>query len=254
MNGQLQKIKTNRRIYDLDLTMMYQMCALGRFEARLQDVESSGEDFTRLIDILSDQQQSSISHHGSKITDEEANKIYQNAEDLEDHYDILLDYLQQQHPEQQWKHWQTAVGVGVSNVLPLIARVLKHFHHNGVTFSQYSNHRGNATIQFFSHDHQQKLTGFIETIYQIAVNGVSYIYMFVRPHQALPPEDAQRSPFLTRPRLNTTVVDALPPDYTIIIEPDHIITHAIAYQRPQGTFGIRRDMLVINSSLDRRQR
>ena len=127
-------------------------------------------------------------------------------------------------------------------------------HHHGRTFSCQKSHEGNSAIQFYNPYTQQNDTGFIHIIWQVLLETAIHTFIVVRLHSPLSAQEEGQAPFINFPGFMTRIVDALPSENLLIIEPIHIITHLTTFRRPAGTYGIPRETLIICSALNRGQK
>lgn len=131
------------------------------------------------------------------------------------------------------------------------AKHLTEFHDNGRTYSCNSSHISNSTIQFYDKSTQARLTGVIETILEIPLEGFLCKFILVHPHLELDNLDAMCTPYPQYPRMMTNAVKTVLSDNIVVIEPQHIITHLTTYKRPAGTYGIQQEILVICWAMNR---
>ena len=136
-------------------------------------------------------------------------------------------------------------------ILPPNAKRLVEFHNNGHTYSCNSSHIGNSAIQFYDRSTEACLTGAIDTILEIPLEGFLRKFILVYPHLDLNSSDASCTPYPRYPRLMTKAVRAVLSQDIIVIEPQHIITHLTTYRRPAGTYGIQQEILVICWAMNR---
>ncbi|KAF8219816.1 hypothetical protein L208DRAFT_1337527, partial [Tricholoma matsutake] len=113
------------------------------------------------------------------------------------------------------------------------------------TFSCERSHKGNSAIQFYNPLTQVHDTGFIQQIWRLPLEGTMHTFINVCPHQPLSEQQEGQAPYKYYPGFMTCIVDAIPSNTNIIIEPAHIITHVVTFQRPVGTYNIGREVLVV---------
>jgi hypothetical protein len=167
----------------------------------------------------------------------------------EDHYNALLVYLQgtgrQYRAFHAFPHPQNAL------ILPPHAKIPSQMHYHGHTFSCQRSHEGNSAIQFYNPYTQQHSTGFIQVIWQVLLETMMHTFIVVRVHRPLSPLEEGQAPFLHYQGFMTRIVDALPSDELLIIEPIHIVTHLTTFRRPEGTYGIPKETLIVCWALNR---
>ncbi|KAE9390228.1 hypothetical protein BT96DRAFT_946277 [Gymnopus androsaceus JB14] len=193
INGMLQKIKTNRHLYDMDYTML----------------KTNAPDFAAFL-------------HSYMII---------NQEYLQSTGRPHWGYLDLPHPE-------------FALILPPNAKSLAEFHDSGRTYSCNISHTGNSAIQFYGKSTQACLTGVIDTILEIPLEDFLRKFILVHTHLELDSSDAMCTPNPQYPRMMTKAVKTVLSDDTVVIEPQHIITHLKTYKRPAGTYGIQQQILV----------
>ena len=75
-------------------------------------------------------------------------------------------------------------------------------------------------------------------------------FLVVCPHEKLPAAEESLAPFRHYPGFMTQIVDAIPSESLVIIEPIHIVTHLTTFLQPKGTYGIDKETLIICQALD----
>lgn len=130
-------------------------------------------------------------------------------------------------------------------ILPPQAQHVLQVHRDECTFSCERSHKGNSAIQFYNPLTQAQDTGFIQNIWRLPLEGMMRTFIRVRSHQSLSTQEERQAPFIHYPGFMTRIVDALASNHFSIIEPAHIITHVTTLQRPAGTYGIGRGVLVV---------
>ncbi|KAJ6624590.1 hypothetical protein B0H10DRAFT_1698527, partial [Mycena sp. CBHHK59/15] len=170
-------------------------------------------------------------------------------------YVMLLDYL---HAigQAQWQSYVQPIDLDDEQALSPAGIARKNFKFEGYKFSRKRFHEGNSAIQFKSPTHPGTLlTGYIDEIWQIPLQGCIQTFLVVQKHLIIPQWVRQNGPFQSMPHFQTTIVDATPSGEFLIIEPEHILTHLAIYKRPIGTYGITtRNFLVICWALNRGRR
>jgi len=120
------------------------------------------------------------------------------------------------------------------------------------TYSCDLSHHGNSVIMFYNpQDANITYTGVIHTICQVPLHSALRTYFIVHLHQDLPPHFQVLSPYTLHTGFASKLVETSPSDYSLVIEPQHIITHLTTYKRPAGTFNIPRETLAICWALNR---
>lgn len=237
----------------MDYTMLKQMARLCRLLALLHDNESVDSATQAFASIL----ESNDSKTKSPMTKElsgleialflsKAPKMYQHEYQLVKQYLNTMGSPYRSHTD--YPHPEYAL------ILPPNAKRLTEFHDNGCTYSCSSSHSGNSPIQFYNRETQAHLTGVIDTILEIPLEGFLRKFILVHPYCDLNEEDTRRTPYSQFPRMMTKAVDTTPSGTMIVIEPQHIITHLTTYKRPAGTFGIDKEILIICWALNRGRR
>lgn len=245
---------------DMDLTMLRQTARRGRLEAMLKDSTSQIDESSRLVSQLAQilQPETRVYDPLKPLTGlESAQMLAHGREIAPDIYRKILQYLHFMGQTQWRAAYQAPHLLDDNMVLPPRSLMPSEIKQDGQTFSCKRSHEGNSGIRFNSPTNPATpiLTGYIENIYQIPLQGHLQTFILVQKHMIIPQWVRQRAPFHTMPHLNTSVVDAAPSDEFCIIEPEHILTHLTIYKRPKGTYGIdTRDLLVICWSLNRGRR
>ena len=158
-------------------------------------------------------------------------------------YSDLLHYLHQ--TGRPYRAYSDLPHPPDSIILPPYAQLPLQVHRDECTFSCKRSHKGNSAIQFYNPLTQAHDTGFIQNIWRIPLEGIMRTFIRVCPHRSLSAQEEGQAPFRHHPGFMTRIVDALPSDNLTIIEPAHIITHVTTFQRPAGTYGIGREVLVV---------
>ncbi|KAJ3796506.1 hypothetical protein GGU11DRAFT_817043 [Lentinula aff. detonsa] len=233
LNGMLQKIKTNRRIYDMAYTMLKQICRLGRSTATWHDLDTSDIYVKQLYSII--EPRSMKLSVKTDISDEECAELLSKAPNLSPQEYVIL----QQYLHQIGRPFRTYTDIPhpeYSLVLPPVAKRPLDITAGEHTYSCFSSHSGNSSIQFHDRFTQTLHTGFIHTILQLPLEGVLQSFLLVQEHLALPLSEEQKAPYIQYPELMTRIVNAAPSSKVFIIEPHHIITHLTTLYQPQGSY------------------
>ncbi|THV00962.1 hypothetical protein K435DRAFT_656238, partial [Dendrothele bispora CBS 962.96] len=258
MNGMLQGIETNRRMYDMDFTMLRQMCRVGRYNALASDGHFQSAEMKALSHLLSpNKSKSSMDTNFQSVTAEEIAKLRRKSRTIsETDYNLLFKYLYE-HTGLPWRHVNRIPHPPNALVLPSTIPTLTHFQHRGHKYSTKTAHDGNSAIQFYDYDPHRRTvyTGSITCIWQIALEYQGRkqlcIFILVAMDISLSSEEEENLPFHQYPRFNTRVVDGAPSEQFVVLEPSHIISHTVVYPRPTGTYGINRETKTVCLSLNR---
>lgn len=187
------------------------------------------------------------------LASSEVAEILAAAEELSlPNYQMLLEYLRS--AGQPWRNCEVLPHPLGALVLPPVARQPPDFKLDGHSYSCRYSHPGNSGIQFKHPTNSNILTGFIEAIWEMPLEGHMRTFILVELHKLLPQSLWDHIPFTIMPLFNTTVVDSQDSGDLCIIEPRHILTHLTVYKRPRGTFGINQELFTICWSLNRGRR
>ncbi|KAJ6456300.1 hypothetical protein C8R47DRAFT_996313 [Mycena vitilis] len=234
------------------------MARRGRLEAMLNDLHSQTNEsdvIGKLAQILQPTE-SDLKNPLIPLTGYEVAQILAKGKSIPpNEYAMLLAFL---HTigQPNWRSYIALPHMDDELVLPPTGMTPSEVKLDGMTFSCKISHEGNSGIQFKNPGNLTEiLTGHIDRIWQIPLQGCMQTFFVVQKHTVIPLFVRQRTPFPSMPHFETTVVDAAPSGQFIIIGPEHILTHLVADKRPKGTFGIEtRDLLVICWSLNRGRR
>ena len=225
------------------------MCRQMRLAALLHNVDNPKGALGKLHNILSTGQRE-ISSLDKDLSTIELGLFLSKAPRLEQtEYAVLFQYLNQTgRPCRVYTdipHPENAV------VLPPTAKQLREFVVKSITYSCYSSHPGNSSIQFYDWFTQSNRTGCIRKIFQIPLKNRLHIFFLIEEHSFLPPEEEQKAPYLICPQLKSKIVAATPSARFYIIEPIHIITHLTTLPLTEGAFGIPDKTHIICWALNR---
>ncbi|KAJ3900013.1 hypothetical protein F5879DRAFT_1018066 [Lentinula edodes] len=234
LNGMLQKVKTNHRICNL------QMCRFGRVEALWHDNDTNDKYIKQLYTII--KSNSAKSPHQVHLSEVECANFLFEAPDLgPQEYVILQQYLHQ--IGRPFRTYTDIPHPEYSLVLPPAAKRVLNISANKYTYSCFSSHPGNSSIQFYDRFTQTLHTGFIHTILQLPLEGILQSFLLVQEHFILPLAEEQKAPYIKYPELMTRII--------FVIEPQHIITHLTTMFQTKGTYGIPFETYVVCWGLNR---
>jgi hypothetical protein len=203
----------------------------------------SGDDLKELCNIL---EPAVIPADSSPVSlkPAEVSEVLAKSPNLEEaEYNDLLHYLQQ--TGRPYRSYSDLPHPPNAMILPPRAQCPLEVHQDECTFSSERSHKGNSAIQFYDPLTQAHNTGFIQNIWKLPLEGVMRTFIRVCPHQSLSAQEEGQAPFIHCPGFMTRIVDAHPSDNLRIIEPTHIITHVTTLQRPAGTYGIGKEVLIV---------
>lgn len=246
-------------IGDMEFTMVHKSACKGRLEASLHDNQYTNPATQKLAEILEPKDVFAFMHNPETMTGQQIAKALADGTVLsKDHYAILLKYLNNSGREYKSAYTNSRYPLGTL-ILPTMAQNHTQIPFNNSTYSCYKSHEGQSHIQFYIPGGYGGAweTGYIETIWELPLEGVKHTFLLVRKHQPLSPAQNSKSPYYHHPcsLLNAKLVRDTPSDHIYILEPRHIITHLTVYKRPKGTYGINSsDMLAICWALNRGRR
>ncbi|KAJ3764907.1 hypothetical protein FB446DRAFT_656003, partial [Lentinula raphanica] len=250
MNGMFQKLKTNRRIYNMGYTMLKKLLHFIQFTILTKEYQSTNSEHLQgLYNIL---QPPAISKSYTKLllNDQACEAFLTKATPLSpQEYVVLLQYLNQ--IGRPYRAYTNMPHPEYSLVLPPAAKQLKEFNIREYTYSCKSSHQGNSNIQFQDRFNNCQRTGTIESIFQIPLEGVLQTFLIVQEHMLLPIGEEIKALYIHYPRFKSKIVFASTSNIFFIIEPNHIITHLTTHVQPSGTFGIPYDTLIVCWGLDK---
>ena len=225
---------------------MARLCRLLAFLRHNESKNSLLESFARVLEP-GDKSEASVSQ---ELDSADIALFLSRAPKMEENeYNKILQYLiSMGHPYYSWTNLPRPE---FAYVLPPNAKRLNEFHDNGHTYSCYASHNGNSAIQFWDPHSQAHITGAIQTILEIPLEGFLRKFILVHSHSALCDSDITCTPYPQYPRMMCKVVDAQLSDELYVLEPQHIITHLTTLKYPPGTFGILKETLGICWALNR---
>jgi hypothetical protein len=285
MNGDLGKIKTNKRLCEcclyfclencvynfilidthicyvdyMELTMLRQTARRGRLEALLHDNKFESTAACQLAKILEPDNSDSSSWSTRTMSDLEIANAHASGTRLDQqHYGLLLEYLNATGKEYHSAYKSVPQVLGTL-ILPPVAHQPHHFKLDSRTYSVKESHEGNSHIQFYipgTEGSGATETGYIETIWELPLESVLQIFLLVRKHQPLSLTQLRKTPYANEPcsNLQTKVVNVEESNDVFIIELRHIICHLAVYKNPPRTYGLNRETMTICWGLNRRRR
>lgn len=229
--------------------MLRQMARLCRLLALLHDNESGDSLDQSLASILEPADQSKLTVL-KELTSADTALILSKAPQLKPkEYSLIQEYLHS--TGRPYRSYTDFPHPEFALILPPNATRLTEFNDNGHTYSCSSSHIGNSAIQFYDKSTQGQLTGVIDTIWEIPLEGFLRKFILVHTHLELDNSDAMLTPYPQYPRMMTKAVKAVLSEDIVVIEPQHITTHLTTYKRPSGTYEIQQDILVICWAMNR---
>ncbi|KAJ7265144.1 hypothetical protein C8J57DRAFT_1069424 [Mycena rebaudengoi] len=218
MNGMLGKIKTNRHLGEIDLTMLRQMCRRFLLEGILNDdirrADKTSGSMGELALILQPKDAFRWKAPTKSLDGSEVAKILAAGKSLSStEYDMLLKHLRTTN--KLWHSWIKFPHPTGALILPPNALQPSQFKIDGHMFSCRKSHEGNSGIQFTIANSSNPATGLIESIWQIPLQGHLQTFLLIEVHKQV----RNLVPFDTLPYLETAVVEAAPSKKFILIEP-----------------------------------
>ncbi|KAJ6535734.1 hypothetical protein B0H19DRAFT_963643 [Mycena capillaripes] len=242
-NGSLQKIKTNNHMWELDLTMLRQICRRGRLLASISDSAKKTDSNANLQSLQQFSPAEETAFNGSGVVLDAPI------------YELILGYWNHTYSPPYIRAAELTydlLDAGV-NVFPNREVQLTNFMHKTRLFSTFKKNHGNSSISFCHPLTGQKDMGFIRLIWTQVLQGQHRTFVVVQPHTDLSSTDAAKTPYPTHPRFECTgrYSEPLCPQPQLIVEPRHIISHVAYYQRPKGTYGIKQAITIFVDLLHR---
>jgi hypothetical protein len=248
-NGTLQKIKTNGHIWELDFTMLRQICRRGRLTALIQDMRNPLSIALQVLgqQTCTEEEPATISALAEAQHNSEGKKLPIEV------YDLILAHINMS-TSAPLRHFKNLPHPMDEYVLPRMAVPLHTLKHKGHEYSIFSMHPGNSSISFKSSVGVIN-AGFIVSMWKQVLMGKSHSFVILSPHRHLSVDDEQRNPYPSRPGFLSTVFYSQQSELCkqIIVEPEQIIAHVAYYSRPSGTFGIEAGTMILIDSLHRNQ-
>ncbi|KZV99787.1 hypothetical protein EXIGLDRAFT_579620, partial [Exidia glandulosa HHB12029] len=194
-NGVLADISTNNRLYDMDLTMLRQICRRGRLEARIRD-GSDNPEVQKLYSLLVPGAASSAPR---ALTAEDEIALHKYDAPLsESDYDLVFNYLHSR--DGTWRRYDALPHPPQPRIVPLRARSIVTTEIAGRTFDIHQSHIGNSSIRFYMPGNPAETSsGFIKAIWTMAIEGELRTFLGVHTHVALAAPNAPLSPYIDLP-------------------------------------------------------
>lgn len=240
----------------MELTMLRQTSREARLRASLQDNHVIGDNLGALARILEPKDAFGFMNSATPMTGKELAEAYKSGQMLSDlHYKLLLQYINATGRMYLSAYAPSLHTVGGTPILPISAKQPRQHTIEDRTYSLISSHEGNSHIMFYVPGDVTNMreTGYIEAIWEMPLDGLWQTFFLVRQHQSLSPTQLRKVPYFSQPTsyLQTKVVKSEPSNLIFIIEPQHIISHVAIYKRPQGTYGVNRDIMTVCWALNR---
>ncbi|KAJ7136300.1 hypothetical protein C8R43DRAFT_955776 [Mycena crocata] len=210
-NGSLQKIKTNNHMWELDLTMLRQICRRGRLLASIRDSASTAKANSVVAQVMNILSPQNSAGETAQHTDELA-----PADVDHNGPGVLLDQAIYEQILGYWNQFQAPPYIRATdltwdlidtdaNVFPTRAVCLGHFEYKTRLYSVFNKHHGNSSISFLRPSTSRKEMGFIQAIWTMSLQGEIHTFIVVQPHVALSAADEARTPYLSHPKFRCTV-------------------------------------------------
>ncbi|KAK7040034.1 hypothetical protein R3P38DRAFT_2514278 [Favolaschia claudopus] len=250
VNAMLQKIKTNKHLYDMDYTMLKQMTRYCRVISTQRHRTFKDSKLSTLATILEPESDKPFARQ--PLDDAQTAKFLRKRPNMNpQQYQMIGDYLHSIN--RHYRHHTAHPHPESALILPPAAKSIREFKDKRQTFSCYSSHTGNSAVQFKHKDNIK--TGFISQILQIPLEGLVETFVFINPHIPLTAAEEIHSPYHMRPNLNSMLVNSQPSEEVLLVQPQHIITHLTCAKKPAGTYkNINKNTLAICWGLNRGRR
>ncbi|KAF7367760.1 hypothetical protein MSAN_00840000 [Mycena sanguinolenta] len=256
-DGSLQKIKTNNHMWELDLTMLRQMCRRGRLLAAISDSAKTPDSKSPVVEamrVLSPGNQVSATSETLKQVSPGEEPAYNGLGDILDAtiYEMILGYWNRNYAPPYIRAADLTfdlLNAGVK-VLPSRAVERTEFKHNTRLFGAFGKHQANSSISFYNPFTGGKDFGYIESVWNMALEGQIRTFVVVQPHTAVSPADNAKAPYAACPGFKCFLcyTNPAPPRPGLIVELRHIISHVACFERPAGTYGIEEEITIFNDS------
>jgi len=170
------------------------------------------------------------------------------------HYDLLLQYLRVIGQDYNSVYTGGPYALGTL-LLPPTAQQPCQVVIEDRTYSHNNSHVGNSHIQFYIPTLGPAIkTGYIEEIWELPLESGKHFSLFVNIVHSL--QLQKETPYTVEPcsRLQSKAVSCELSNTVYILEPQHIICHLATYTIPVGTYGLKKEIMVINWSLNHKCR
>ena len=122
-------------------------------------------------------------------------------------------------------------------------------------YSCSESHFPNSQVQYRHPLNHTIESGSITAIWVLPIKDGRHTFFLVTPHMPLPPNEDAKAPFVhMSSRYSVRIFNAISTVLPIIIEPKHIISHVSTYRRPEGTYQIPLQTIVVCTALNRGRR
>ncbi|KJA19185.1 hypothetical protein HYPSUDRAFT_204763 [Hypholoma sublateritium FD-334 SS-4] len=246
-----QLVTCTNIVWEIDFTMLRQMCRRGRLTAYLRNTS------LKLILLKSDS--------SPEIPDSNQKNSAKRNAGLEvvplDIYNEILAYVNStlQPEDLPYRHARDLPHPENAKVLPQYALRVRRFQHKGRGYTTVGLHPGNSCVSFTPAAGTAPESGHIEAIWSFNFSSAdveeSHKFIVVSLHEGLSMQDSRRNPYRSKPGFLANLVyrreltEGRGP--MVIVEEKAIIGHVAYYSRPPGTFGIKRGTTVLVNSLHR---
>ncbi|EJD34272.1 hypothetical protein AURDEDRAFT_131254 [Auricularia subglabra TFB-10046 SS5] len=188
-NGILASISTNNHHYDMDLTMLRQICRRGRLEALIRDAVRKSTVLQKFCAVLfPDALPEAVLSSAETATISSQNKELSPA-----HYQLILDYVNKS--QAIWRHRDAFPHPPLAKVLPARARELRSITVAARTYAVKGSHLANSSILFTIPNTRARRTGFITSIWTLPMDGKLRTFMLVQPQEDLTAEEYRLTPY-----------------------------------------------------------
>ncbi|KAJ7127457.1 hypothetical protein C8R43DRAFT_1090260 [Mycena crocata] len=218
---------------EMDLTMLRQMCRRGRLLASISDSVQTTDSKSPVVEamqILSPRVPVSTDSVTPKHLSPAQETAYNGSGVILDAptYELILRYWNQTYSPSYIRAAELTYDLLDTdlNVFPSRAVPCRDFTHKTRLFTIFKNHHGGSSISFRHPLTGRKNLGYIELIWTQVLQGQKRTFVVVRPHTALNPADAAKTPYPTHPRFACVI-------------------------GPKGTFGIQQAITLFVDSLHR---
>ncbi|TFK45188.1 hypothetical protein OE88DRAFT_1793891, partial [Heliocybe sulcata] len=176
-NGMLQKIKTNGHMYDLDYTMLQQICHRSCLSAKIQDAAHTCNPLAKVYALMTLRIGSPLSPAGMQGDYLELMKAHARGDKLDPQlYQLMLEHLN------NWgfsaRHYQQLPHLMDAVVLSPTGLQQRHFKYMNRDFSDHTAHEGNSSI-LYQLPTGERGAGFIHAIWSVIVGHDAHLLLVV---------------------------------------------------------------------------